>query len=82
MVLRCLLVKWKNVKAVYLPKLGQETYIVPKLSRTISPTSFLLKILDKLTERYLRNELLTKEPLHKDLPKCLPNRKVLRVGHA
>jgi hypothetical protein len=55
---------WHQVKAVFIPKPGRNSYCGPKDFRTISLTSFLLKTLERLVDRFLRDEILALKPLH------------------
>ena len=55
---------WRQVKVVFIPKPGRNTYSGPRDYRPISLTSFLLKTMDRLVDRYLRDEALAFVPLH------------------
>ncbi len=57
-------ISWRGVRVVFIPKLGQESYMLAKSFRPISLTSFLLKTLEKLIDRYLRDGALKRSPLH------------------
>lgn len=46
---------WQRVKVVFIPKPGKSDYTLPKSFRPISLTSFLLKGLERLVERHLRD---------------------------
>jgi hypothetical protein len=54
---------WKTTKVVFLPKPGKNGHICAKDFRPISLTSFLLKTLDRLVDRYLKIGPLVKYPL-------------------
>jgi hypothetical protein len=54
---------WRQVK-VFIPKPGRNTYCGPKDYRPISLTSFLLKTMERLVDRYLRDETLVSSLLH------------------
>ena len=56
---------WRKVKVIFIPKPGKQTYDQAKSFRPISLTSFLLKTMEKLVDRYIREEVLTKKPLHR-----------------
>lgn len=56
---------WSKVTVVFIPKPGQVSYADPKAFRPISLMSFLLKCLEKLVDRHIRQEVLTKNPLHR-----------------
>jgi len=55
---------WRQVKVVFIPKPGRSTYSGPRDYRPISLTSFLLKTMERLVDRYLRDEALAIVPLH------------------
>jgi len=55
---------WKEITAVFIPKPGRSDYSDPKSFRPISPTSFLLKTLERLIDRYIKEGLLQVRPLH------------------
>jgi hypothetical protein len=59
---------WRQVKVVFIPKPGRNSYCGPKDFRPISLTSFLLKTLERLVDRYLRDEVLALKPLHPNQP--------------
>lgn len=47
---------WRGVTVVFIPKLGQLDYTVAKAFRPISLTSIMLKTLEKMVDRHLRDE--------------------------
>jgi hypothetical protein len=49
---------WKQVKVVFIPKHGRNSYSGPRDYRPISLKSFLLKTSERLVDRYLRDEAL------------------------
>ena len=51
-------------KVAFIPKPGTMDYTVAKAYRPISLTSFLLKGLEKLVDRYLRSGPLASIPIH------------------
>jgi hypothetical protein len=55
---------WRQVKVVFIPKPSKNAYSGPRDYRPISLTSFLLKTLEGLVDRYLRDEALAMVPLH------------------
>ena len=55
---------WRQVKVVFIPKPGRNCYSGPKDYRPISLTSCLLKTLERLVDRYLRDVALALVPLH------------------
>jgi hypothetical protein len=64
---------WHQVKVVFIPKPGRSSYCGPRDFRPISLTSFLLKTMDRLVDRYLRDEILALQPLH-------PNQHAYQAG--
>ena len=64
---------WRQVKVVFIPKPGRDTYSRPRDYKPISFTSFLLKPMERLVDRYLRDEALTIVPLH-------PNQHAYQAG--
>jgi hypothetical protein len=52
------------VKVVFIPKPGKATYGGPKDFRPISLTSFLFKTMERLVDRFIRDEMAGNSPLH------------------
>lgn len=46
---------WQGVRVVFIPKAGKDDYTLPKSFRPISLTSFLLKTLERLIERHIKD---------------------------
>jgi len=46
---------WHQVKVVFIPKPGRDSCGIPKDFRSISLTSFLLKTMERLVDRFLRD---------------------------
>ena len=55
---------WRKVKVVFIPKPGKSCKCGPRDFRPISLTSFLLKTMERLVDRYLGDEILVHKPLH------------------
>jgi len=55
---------WRQVKVVFIPKPSRDSYSGPRDYRPISLPSFLLKTMERLVDRYLRDEILALMPLH------------------
>lgn len=55
---------WREVRVLFIPKPGKSDYTEAKSYRPISLTSFLLKTLERLCDRHIRDNILTKTPLH------------------
>jgi hypothetical protein len=64
---------WPQVKVVFIPKPGRNSYIGPRDFIPISLTLFLLKTLERLVDRYLRDGVLVIKPLH-------PNQHAYQTG--
>jgi hypothetical protein len=60
-------------EVAFIPKAGRNTYSGPRDYRPISLTSFLLKTMERLVGRYLRDEALAIVPLH-------PNQHAYQAG--
>ena len=58
---------------MFIPQSGRNSYGGPRDFRPISLTSFLLKIMDRLVDRFLRGEILASMSLH-------PNQHVYQAG--
>lgn len=54
---------WRYAKVVFIPKVGKDNYFEAKSFRPISLTSFLLKTVEKLVDRHLRDSVLLLNPL-------------------
>jgi len=55
---------WCQVKVVFNPKPSRNSYCGTRDFRPISLTSFLLKTMERLVHRILRDDLLALKPLH------------------
>ena len=64
---------WRLVKVVFIPKSGRNCYSGPRDYRPISLTSFLLKTLERLVDRYLKDVALALVPLR-------PNQHAYQAG--
>ena len=49
---------------MFIPKSGSSSYCGPREFRPISLTSFLLKTMERLLDRFLKDEILVLQPLH------------------
>jgi hypothetical protein len=65
---------WRRTRVVFIPKAGKGDYLEAKSFRPISLTSFVLKTLEKLIDRYLRDEILRMSPLSDSQHAYLPGR--------
>ena len=54
---------WREVKVVYIPKAGKRPSDEAKSYRPISLTSFLLKTMERIIDRYIRDEILIHNPV-------------------
>jgi hypothetical protein len=57
---------WRQVKLTFIPKPGKLDYTEAKAYPPISLLSFLLKTMEKLVDRHIRNGALKKYPLHRN----------------
>jgi len=55
---------WRQVKEAFISKPGMNSYSGPRDFRPISLTSFLHKTMERLVDRFLRNEIFVFMPLH------------------
>jgi hypothetical protein len=55
---------WSQAKVVFIPKPGRISYCGPRDFKPISLTSFLLKTMERLVDRFLSDETLALLPLH------------------
>ncbi|CAB0038072.1 unnamed protein product [Trichogramma brassicae] len=67
--------EWRTAKVVFIPKAGRVQHVTVKDFRPISLTSFVLKTLEKVVDRYLRDRILQTRPLH-------PNQHAYRAGYS
>lgn len=58
--------QWLKAKVIFIPKPGRAGYTEVKDFRPISLTSFLLKTLERLVDRWIRAGPLTVLPLHEE----------------
>lgn len=73
---------WRKIRAVFLPKPGKKTYQDPKSFRCISLSSFLLKTLEKLIDRNIREEIdKGKRPLHANQHAYMENKSTETALH-
>jgi hypothetical protein len=57
---------WRQVRVTFIPKSGKPDYTEAKAYRPISLSSFLLKMMEKLVDRHIRNGALKNYPLHRN----------------
>jgi hypothetical protein len=72
---------WRQVKVMFIPKPGRSSYCGPKDFRPISLTSFLLKTVERLVDRFLRDEILALKPLHPNQHACQTGKSVDTALH-
>jgi hypothetical protein len=72
---------WHQVKVVFIPKPGRNSYCGPKDFRPISLTSCLLKTMERLVDRFLRDEVLALRPLHPNQHAYQPGKSVDMALH-
>lgn len=57
---------WRKAEVTFIPKIGKSDYSDPKSFRPISLSSFFLKTMEKIIDRHIRMEILSKNPLNKN----------------
>jgi hypothetical protein len=57
---------WRQVRVMFIPKPGKPDYTKAKAYRPISLSSFLLKTMEKLVYRHIRDGALKNYPLHRN----------------
>lgn len=57
---------WRLIRVVFIPKPGKNGQDRAKSLRPISLMSFMLKTLEKLLDRHIRDDVLINRPLHRD----------------
>ena len=57
---------WRGARVIYILKAGKNGWTSPKDFRSISLTSFVLKTVERLVDRYIRDKILATKPLHRD----------------
>ncbi len=55
-------VKWREMKVVFIPKVGKSDYASPKAYRPITLSNFCLKVMERLVQWYINSTIL-KQPL-------------------
>ena len=57
---------WKGTRVTFVPKAGKNGWTSPKHFRSISLTPFVLKTVERLVDRYIRDKILTAKSLRRD----------------
>jgi hypothetical protein len=57
---------WRQVKVTFIPKSAKLDYTEAKAYRPISLSSFLLKTMEKLVVRHIRDDALKEYPLYRN----------------
>ena len=55
---------WRQVRVIFIAKPGKDSYSQAKSYRPISLTSFILKGTERLADRWIREGVLNRNPLH------------------
>jgi hypothetical protein len=55
---------WRQAKVTFIPRPGKSDYTEAKAYRPISLSSFLLKTMEKIVDRHIRDGALRFQPLH------------------
>lgn len=74
--------QWREVRVVFIPKPGKTDYSTAKSYRPISLTSFLLKTLERLCDREIREVALRDHPLHPNQHAYIPGRSTDSALHS
>jgi len=72
---------WCHVKVVFIPKPGWNSYCEPRDFRPIGLTSFLLNTMERLVDRFLKDEILALKPLHPNQHACQTGKSVKTALH-
>lgn len=73
---------WRDIKVVFIPKPGRVDYTTPKAYRPISLSSVLLKTLERLCDRHIRDAIQITNPLHPNQHAYLPGRSTESALHS
>jgi len=65
LALRYIPMSWRHIRVVFIPKSGKPLSQAKSL-RPISLMSFILKILEKLLDRHIKDDALVERPLHQN----------------
>jgi hypothetical protein len=58
-------IAWRQVEVTFIPKPGKANYTEAKAYCSISLSSFMLKTMEKLVDRHIRDQILGLRPLHR-----------------
>jgi len=72
---------WREVLVMFIPKPGRVTYDKASSYRPISLTSFVMKVLERLCDRYIRDVILRVKPLHRNQHAYLSGKSVDTAMH-
>ena len=73
---------WRQARVVFIPKPGRPAYDIPKAFRPISLTSFFVKTMERLVDRYVRGTALVRAPLQKGQHAFMAGRSTESALHA
>jgi ribonuclease HI len=73
---------WRKVRVVFIPKPGRKDYSEAKSFRPISLSSFLLKTMEKLVDRHVRDTVLHRVPVHQHQHAYQPGKSTETALHA
>ena len=57
---------WRGTRVIFIPKAGKNGWTSPNDFRPLNLTSFVLKTVERLVDRYIRDNILKEKPLHRD----------------
>jgi hypothetical protein len=56
---------WKQVKVTFIPKPGKANYTEAEAYLPVCLVSFMLKTVERLVDRHIKDEILGLHPLHR-----------------
>ena len=74
--------KWRRSSVCFLPKPGKSSYKEAKSFRPISLSSFVLKTMEKVIDRYMKEKWLVSRPIHEHQHAYLTGRSTETAIHA
>jgi hypothetical protein len=57
---------WRMTRVIFIPKPGRDSYDQAKAFQPVCLSSFLLKILEKIMDRHIKDMLESNAPLHRN----------------
>ncbi|XP_071054977.1 uncharacterized protein [Onthophagus taurus] len=82
LALRYILSRWREVTVNFIPKPGKLDHFTPKSFRPISLSSFVLKTLERLCDRYIRDFCLPTKPVNPNQHAYTQGKSILTALHS